>query len=78
MGTDITRDHGEQPLGKIMAEYGLKPHDLVSSSTEQLSHKMVARAAKGRRLTPHMQYKVLHALNKAVKKNYSLGDLFNY
>ncbi|MFA5118943.1 MAG: hypothetical protein WC695_08885 [Candidatus Omnitrophota bacterium] len=78
MDTDIKRDHGEQPLGEIMAEYKLKPHDLVSSSTEQLSHKMIARAAKGRRLTPHMQYKILHALNKATKKNYSLSDLFNY
>jgi hypothetical protein len=78
MDTDIKRDHGEQPLGKIMTEYGLKPHDLVNSSTEQLSHKMVARAAKGRKLTPHMQYKVLHALNKVTKKSYALKDLFNY
>ncbi len=78
MDTDIKKDHGEQPLDKIMTEHGLKPHDLVKSSTEQLSHKMVARAAKGRRLTPHMRYKVLHALNKATKKSYELKDLFNY
>ncbi|MFA6216425.1 MAG: hypothetical protein WDL87_02065 [Candidatus Omnitrophota bacterium] len=78
MDTDIKREHGEQPLGKVMAAYGLKPHDLVSSSTEQLSHKMVARAIKGRRLTPHMQFKIIHALNKATKKHYELSDLFNY
>jgi len=61
-----------------MVEYGLKPNDLVRNSTGQISHKMVARAAKGRRLTPHVQFKILNALNKATEKNYSLKDLFNY
>ncbi len=75
---DIERDLGEQPIGKIMATYGLKPNDLVKNSTEQLSHKMVARAARGRRLTPHAQLKVLNALNKATKQAFSLEDLFNY
>ena len=50
----IERDFGEQPIAKIMVEYGLKPNDLVRNSTGQISHKMVARAAKGRRLTPHV------------------------
>ena len=75
---DIERDFGEQPIAKIMVEYGLKPNDLVRNSTGQISHKMVARAAKGRRLTPHVQLKILNALNKATEKNYSLKDLFNY
>jgi len=75
---DIERDLGEQPIAKIMVEYGLKPNDLVRNSTGQISHKMVARAAKGRRLTPHVQLKILNALNKATEKNYSLKDLFNY
>jgi hypothetical protein len=75
---DIERDFGEQPIAKIMVEYGLKPNDLVRNSTRQISHKMVARAAKGRRLTPHVQLKILNALNKATEKNYSLKDLFNY
>ena len=61
-----------------MVKYGLKPNDLVRNSTEQISHKMVARAAKGKRLTPRVQLKILNALNKATKKNYSLNDLFNY
>jgi len=61
-----------------MVKYGLKPNDLVRNSTEQISHKMVARAAKGKRLTPRVQLKILNALNKATKKNYSLKDLFNY
>ena len=75
---DIERDFGEQPIAKIMVEYGLKPNDLVRNSTEQISHKMVARAAKGRRLTPHVQLKILNVLNKTTEKNYSLKDLFTY
>lgn len=75
---DIKRDFGEQPIAKIMAEHGLKPHDLVRNSTEQISHKMVARAAKGKRLTPRVQLKILAALNKATGKSHSLKDIFNY
>ena len=75
---DIERDFGEQPIAKIMVEYGLKPNDLVRNLTGHISHKMVARAVKGRRLTPHVQLKILNALNKATEKNYSLKDLFNY
>jgi len=75
---DIERDFGEQPIAKIMIEYGLKPNDLVRNSTGQISHKMVARAAKGRRLTPHVQLKILNALNKATGENYSIKDILNY
>jgi hypothetical protein len=39
---------------------------------------MVARAAKGRRLTPHVQAKILNAMNRAAKEHYSIKDLFNY
>ncbi|MBL7157769.1 MAG: hypothetical protein ISS92_06410 [Candidatus Omnitrophica bacterium] len=78
MNPDIERNLGEQPIAKIMAEHGVKPHDVVAASIEQLTHKMVARAVRGRRLTPNAQSKVLSALNKATGKNYSLGDLFNY
>ncbi len=72
------RDLGEQPLAKIMLAHGLKTHDLVAASTEQITHKMVARAVKGRRLTPPVQEKILNALNIASKKEYTLKDLFNY
>ena len=74
----MQRDLGIQPIAGIMAAQGLKAHDLVHSSTEQISHKMVARAIKGRRLTPHVQIKILNALNKAAEKIYTLKDLFNY
>ena len=42
---------GEQPIAKILEEYGLKTHDLVVASEVQMTHKMVQRAMKGRRLT---------------------------
>ena len=74
----MERDFGEQPIAKIMALYGLKAHDLVENSTEQITHKMVSRAVNGRRLTPNVQYKILNAVNKAAGRRYRLKDLFNY
>jgi len=78
MNHHIEYDLGPQPIVKLMAEHGFKPNDLVSNSTEQLTHKMINRAVKGRRLTPNVQQKVLNALNKAAGKQYQLKDLFNY
>ncbi len=78
MNNEIKRDLGEQPIAKIMVEHGFKSHDLVSNSTEQITHKMVGRAAKGRRLNLKIQYRILNALNKAAGKEYGLKDLFNY
>jgi hypothetical protein len=69
---------GEQPIARIMAERGLRPHDLVAASTQQITHKMVARACKGRRLTPNVQAKILNALNAATGKHYEQGELFDY
>ena len=74
----LARDHGPQPLAALMEKHGLKPTDLVGASTEQLTHKMVARACKGRRLTPHVQRRVLAALNAKTGESYALGDLFSY
>lgn len=78
MNKEIERDLGEQPIGKIMVEHGFKPNDLVINSTEQLTHKMVSRAVKGRRLNLKIQYRMLNALNKVAGKQYALKDLFNY
>lgn len=78
MQSDIERDLGEQPVTRLMAEHDLKAHDLVAASTEQITHKMVARACKGRRLTPHVQAKILNALNRACGQPYALDNLFNY
>ena len=43
---------GEQPISRIIVASGLKPHDLVAHSDEQLTHKMVTRAMKGVFLVP--------------------------
>jgi len=72
------RDLGRQPIAQIMASCALTAHDLVVSSTEQVTHKMVARAMKGRRLTANAQAKVLRALNAAAGKEYGREELFNY
>jgi hypothetical protein len=75
---ETERNLGPQPIAEVMASHGLKAHDLVAASAEQLTHKMVSRACKGRRLTPNVQTKVLRAVNAATGKNYTLGDLFRY
>ncbi len=78
MTNSIENDLGIQPLAGLMTEHGFKSNDLVCNSSEQLTHKMVGRAVKGRRLTPKIKYKILKALNKAAAKEYKLKDLFNY
>jgi len=71
-------DLGEQPLAKVLLEHGLKAHDLVAISTEQLTHKMVSRACKGRRLTPNVQSKIRNALARCTGREYSIAELFTY
>lgn len=78
MRDGVERNLGSQPIARVMAREGLRPHDLVSASTGQLTHKMVARACRGRRLTPHVQRRVLEALQRASGRAYVLGDLFTY
>ena len=72
------RNLGAQPLARLMAERGLNPADLVAASAEHLTFKMVARACKGRRLTPRVQDKILRALNQAAAQKHSRADLFTY
>ncbi len=74
----IERNLGEQPLARLLTELELTPAHLVRASTEQLNHKMVSRATKGRRLTRGVQGKVLRALNSASGRDFQIGDLFNY
>ena len=78
MNPDIERDLGEQPIAQVMRNHGLTAHDLVAGSTDQISHKMISRACKGRRLTPHVKLKVLNAVNRTAGKKYAMGDLFSY
>ena len=78
MNPDVERNLGEQPLVSLMAQHGLKAHDLVAHSPVPISHKMVARACKGRRLTSHSQCRICDALNRATKLSFPINDLFNY
>lgn len=57
---------GPQPLDTLMDAWGLSTHDLVETSTEQLTHKQVQRARKGRRLTLRMMQKLARTLNVAI------------
>ena len=74
----IERNLGEQPLAALLQARDLKAQALVAASTEHLTHKMVARACKGRRLTPNVQGKILRAFNTATGETHPLRDLFNY
>lgn len=78
MKPDLERDLGEQPLAGLMDELELSAHDLVAASTEQLNHKMVARARKGRRLTSNVKNKVLAAMRAASGKELTMAQLFTY
>ncbi len=78
MGEELQRDLGEQPVAQLMADHGLKALDLVEASTQQLTHKMVARACKGRRLTLNVKAKVCAAMCAASGEAYRPSDLFNY
>lgn len=69
---------GPQPLDMVLKEANITNHDLVAASTEQLTHKMVAKGRKGRRLTRNVQTKILNALNKVSGKTFTLEQLFNY
>ncbi len=78
MKPDLELNLGPQPLAKLLERYELKAHDLVAASTEQITHKMVTRATKGRRLSAHVKTKILNALNRAAQKEHKVGDLFTY
>jgi hypothetical protein len=86
---DMTRDHGQQPLVELMERWDLSGHQLVETSEEQLNHKQVQRARKGRQLTLHLMQKVTRAVNDAIFKSlpekkradfvpYLHRHLFNY
>jgi hypothetical protein len=86
---EMTRDHGPQPLDTLLTRWGITNHQLVEESVEQLNHKQVQRARKGRQLTLHLMQKVTRTLNEAIlsrlpkdeKGNflpYTHKHLFNY
>ena len=72
-------DFGLQPLDVLMTKLKLSNHALVAASAEQLSHKVVQKGRKGRRLTPKAKTKILNALLHAFpEQKFAHRDLFNY
>ena len=69
---------GEQPIKKLLEIHGLKHHDVVTASEVGMTHKMLTRAEKGRRLTDNTKRIVLNALNRATGSDYTMSDLFDY
>jgi hypothetical protein len=63
---DLSRNHGDQPLDSLMTRWAISNHDLVGTSEEQLNHKQVQKARKGRQLTLHMMMKITRTLNDAI------------
>ena len=78
--SDIEMDVGVQPLDAIMTEKGIKNHDLVEVAPPGfITHKQIQKGRKGRRLSMHMQDKVLDALNAFIApESYEFKDIFNY
>ncbi|MDP2653907.1 MAG: hypothetical protein Q8Q08_07745 [Candidatus Omnitrophota bacterium] len=73
------RELGPQPLDGLMTRLGISNADLVKVSTSQLTHKMVQKGRKGRKLTSNVQIKILEALHTLCPdQKFMLRDLFNY
>ncbi len=86
---ELTRDHGPQPLDDLMDQWKITNHELVEVSEEQLNHKQVQKARKGRQLTLNLMQKLMRALNDTVMTKLAKEDrekftpylhkqLFNY
>jgi len=76
---DNPMEKGVQPLDQLLTDLNLKNSDLVEASSDQLTHRMVARGRKGRRLTRNTQMKIVRALNATQKdRTFALSVLFNY
>ncbi len=79
----LERNLGTQPIDAVMEEHTLKNHDIMQMNRGGLTHKMVQKARKGRRLKPNIKVRVTEALNAALKQRgvetkYGVGQLFNY
>ncbi|NLZ61135.1 MAG: hypothetical protein GX901_10805 [Lentisphaerae bacterium] len=72
------REFGPQPIDRILTELGLGNHDLVAASSEQITHKMVSKARRGRWLSMKVRCKIMRALNKLSAADYKVKELFNY
>ena len=84
-----SRDHGPQPLDTVLRRWGLSNAQWVAAASEQLTHKQVQRARKGRQLTLRMMIKLTRLLNEVIAGGlpeekrkwftpYAHRDLFTY
>lgn len=74
-------DAGLQPIDALLLRRGLSNHDLVSAAAGSgLTHKQVAKARRGRRLTLHLQDKIVAAVNQLAgdQGHVRREDCFNY
>lgn len=77
-------EHGVQPLDQLMTKHGLSNTDVVNASSKTVTHKMVNKGRKGRRLSRKVQTKVYDAFCIALKSQDSevseieLKQVFNY
>ena len=78
MTRETEHNLGPQPIIELLEKHKMTHHDLVASSTEQITHKMVTRACNGRKLSRRVQLKICDALNAAAEQTYTLSDLFTY
>lgn len=66
-------------LDRVLTGRDLKNDDLVAASVEQLTHKQVQKARKGKPITLNIQGKIVRALNAVVEnKKFVLKELFDY
>lgn len=80
-GSKQEMEAGVQPLDRLMAGLGLGNHALVAAlPASGLTHKVVAKGRRGRRLTRRAQEKIVKALNSAAgpSRVYGVQDCFNY
>ena len=75
-GTEV----GLQPLDAILSGLGLQNHDIVAAApANTLTHKMVAKARRGRAITRRAQDKIVAALNaKSSGTVYQHKDCLTY
>ena len=70
---------GPQPLDEILVRYGLRNHDVVEASGGTLTHKVVQKGRKGRRLTHRAQVRIVGALQACLPgEAIELADVFTY
>lgn len=77
---DLPMELGVQPLDGIIRALGVDNHALVEASSAPLTHKMVMKGRRGRRLTRKIQERIVAALNQLGTREeaYRLDELFTY